>query len=159
MTRTKAILSAAAITSTVLLAILAISVINMIADGTISINVPASTETAQLDQLDQRQAALDQAQGVMGDRQTDYALEIATAQRRVADLQASIDRQRAQNAADKATVEDLKGQLSVVNGSVAQLQVEANAWHQKEADYSAQIAAANEQILALQAQIDQLAGQ
>jgi chromosome segregation ATPase len=159
MTRTKAILSAAGITSTVLLTILAISVINMIGNGTISINLPGADPDPQLQSLEERQQALDQAQGVMGERQTDYAQEIATAQQRLSDLQAEINRQRTQNAADQDTIADLEAQTNAVNGTLAQVESEAGIWQQKEAGYSAEITRLNEQILALQAQIDQLAGQ
>jgi predicted nucleic acid-binding Zn-ribbon protein len=160
MTRAKAILSAAGITSIVLITILAISVINLISNGTITINMPGAVDNkAQLEDLGARQAALDQAAAVMGDRQTDYTVEIATAQRRIADLQVAINAQRAQNTGDAQTIADLEGQMNVANATLGQVEGQAALWQQKEEGYSAEITSLNEQILALQSQIDQLAGQ
>jgi chromosome segregation ATPase len=159
MTRTKAILSAAGITSTVLLTILAISLINMISDGTITINLPSSDNAVQTEDLEARQAALDQASGAMDQRQTDYTIQIATAQQRIADLQAAIDAQRTQNSSDDQTIADLEAQINAVNATLTQVENEAAIWQQKEAGYSTEITALNDQILALQSQINQLAGQ
>jgi chromosome segregation ATPase len=159
MTRTKAILSAAGITSTVLLTILAISLINMISDGTITINLPASDSAVSVDDLEVRQAALEQASGAMDQRQTDYTAQISTAQQHIVDLQAAIDAQRARNTGNEQTIADLEAQLNAANATLAQVEGEAQTWQQKEAGYSAEISALNEQILALQSQIEQLAGQ
>lgn len=153
MTRTKAILSAAGITSTVLLTILAISLINMIASGTIVIRLPATDQQAQLDQLEARQAALDQAAGVMTDRQIDYAAEIAAAEQHVIELQAAIKKQQVTNITNQEAVIELDAQVNAINATIAQLEAEAQLWQTKEAGYAAQIESANEQIRALQSQV------
>lgn len=154
MTRTKAILSAAGITSIVLMTIVAINAINLIADGTIVINLPVTDHQAQLDELSTRQEALDQVEGVMTDRQTDYAAQIEAAQNHIVELEAAIEAQRKANASDAAAISDLAAQAAAANNTAAQLESEAQAWQQKEAGYAAQINAANDQIRALQSQID-----
>lgn len=163
MSRMKAILTAGAITSVVLLAIAAVTVINWIAEGRIVFNSP-SMETAEQDEaylegLQVRQEALDQAVVVMEGREGEYAAQLAEAKQNMQELRRAISDQRAQNEADEMRISELVGQAQAVNGVVYQLEGEAGVWQQREAGYAAQIEAANARIIQLQAQIQQMAGQ
>lgn len=163
MSRMKAVLAAGAITSVVLLAIAAVTLINWIAEGRIVFNSPA-TETAQageayLEELEVRQEALGEAVVVMEGREGEYAAQLAAAEQHIHELRRAISDQRAQNEADEMQMADLEGQVQAVNGVVYQLEGEASVWQNKEAGYAAQIEAANVRIIQLQAQIQQMAGQ
>jgi len=160
MSRMGAILAAAAVTSIVLVALLAIAGINLVSSGVISINMqPTPTADPMAAQLQDRQAALDQAAGVMDKRQEDFALQAKTADVNIAQLKQAIADQAAKNEADQQALAQLQQQVAVENGIAAQLANAAAPLQQQEADYAAQIEAANQQILALKAQIAQMTGQ
>ncbi len=165
MSRPKAILAAGVITSTVILALLAVTIINLIANGTITINMSTPTgassqaDQAGIDQLIERQAQLDNAEGVMQDRRQTYEEQLQTAQTHLEELKQAIADQKVQNAKDEQTLADLQPSVDAANGAVNSLQNEANAWAQKEEAYRAELDGLNQQILALKAQISQLTGQ
>lgn len=164
-TRLKAILAAGAITSTVILALVAIAVVNLISNGTIMINMAAPTagpteaDQAYIDQLTERQTQLNNAEGVMRDRQETYTEQLQTAQAHLEELKQAIAEQKAQNAQDQKTLADLQPGVDSANGTVYVLQKKANGWAQQEETYRAELDALNQQILALKAQVSQLTGQ
>jgi chromosome segregation ATPase len=163
MSRLQAVLSAGAITGVVLLAIIFINLKDKVSITWNGADSGAAAETVTdpgyVEALQGRQEQLDQAASVMGDRQTEFQAQLDAANQTRADLDQAITDQKAQNEADARTITELQPQIAAANGSLGPLEAQAGALQQQEADYAAQIEAANARIIDLRNQITAITGQ
>jgi chromosome segregation ATPase len=104
---------------------------------------------AQQEALLAQQAALEQELQVMRQRETEYNAEIEDANNTIAELTDAVAAGQSLNQAQMAqaqqTIEELRGSLAVMQA--------------REAEYTAQIEAANQSIMTLQGYIDNMAAQ
>ncbi len=104
---------------------------------------------AQQDALLAQQAALEQELQVMREREAEYNAEIEDANNTIAELTDAVAAGQSLNQAQMAqaqqTIEELRGSLAVMQA--------------REAEYAAQIEAANQSIMTLQGYIDNMAAQ
>ncbi len=161
MSRIQAVLSAGAITGIVLLAIIFINLRDKVS---ITWNGSESTaetvsDPAYVEALQGRQEQLNQAANAMTGRQEEFQVQLDAANQTRADLEKAIADQKAQNAADVQTIEELGPQIAAANAALGPLQSSAAALQQQEASYAAQIEAANARILDLRNQVTAITGQ
>ena len=95
----------------------------------------------------------------METRETEYQKQLEAAKQTISELEATIDELESQTETGNATLADYESQLVTANNIAWELRATAEAWQAREAEYAAQIEDANRTILALQAEIQQLAGQ
>ena len=161
MSRIQAVLSAGAITGIVLLVIVFINLKDKVSITWNGSGTAAETanDPAYVEALQSRQDQLDQAASAMEGRQQDFQAQLDTANQTRADLEKAIADQKAQNAADAKTIEELGPQIDAANAALGPLESSAAVLYQREADYAAQIEAANARILDLRNQITAITGQ
>lgn len=168
MSKLKAILAAAGVTSVAVITILALNLPLVFnrgeaepvaeAEETVEAEVDAVDEE-YLNALGERLDQLEEARTVMDERQTTYETQIEAAEQTVTDLEATIEELQGQIVADQESLVAMETEYNNATGYSWQLKQERDAWAAQEAEYSAQIDAANQTILALQAQIQQMTGQ
>jgi len=159
MSNTKSIMAAGVITSLVILALVGLNIYNHRLDAQAAADqtaaeVDAST-AAYVEALTARQAQLDDAVTAMEARHDSYTAQQEDAHQTIVSLQASIAQMEAQLEANDQKIAEYEPQLVELNNTAWSLTQTRNEWRAKEADYSAQIEAANAQIVALQAQLGQ----
>ncbi len=164
MTRMKAIIAAGAITGVVLVAIVALNVDRLSAGGEVS--PPAESEPPtdvlsdpEIQALLQEQQELETAISLMQEREAEYAQQIEAAQQTIEELETTIGELQAEAEADSATIAQYESQLDAARAVVSDLEATAGILWEREAAYTAQIESLNQTILALQAQVQQIAGQ
>jgi chromosome segregation ATPase len=168
MSKLQAILAAAGVTSVVVIAILAMNMPPIFnrdqAEPVVEAEEPVDTAAAAQDEeyinaLGERLDQLDEARTVMDDRQDTYLTQIDAAEQTVTDLQAMLDEMQAQITANQEALVTMETEYNNASGYSWQLKQQRDALAAQEAEYAAQIEAANQTILALQAQIQQMTGQ
>ena len=158
-TKIKALLAAAGITSTVLLAVLALN-------WPVGFNGSQAdnTETAEVDEeyvnaLEERLAQLDEAKVGMEEREASYQTQIETAEQTIVELESTIEEVQAKIASNEEQLVQMEAEYANASGYSWSLQEQRDVLAAQEAEYTAQIESANQTILTLQAQISQMTGQ
>jgi chromosome segregation ATPase len=164
MTGIKAIIAAGAVTGVVLVAIVALNVDRLSAGGEVS--SPAESEPPadvlsdpEIQILLQEQQELEATVSQMQAREAEYAQQIEAAQQTIEELETTIGELQAEAEADSVAIAQYESQIDATNAVVSDLEATAGALREREAAYAAQIENLNQTILALQAQVQQIAGQ
>lgn len=164
MSRTKALLSAGIVTSLVIVVLVGLSIYNHHVDNQAAVDADASdaaaasdseasNEEAYISALNERQGQLDEAVAMMEARRTDYADQLETANQTIENLEVSIAELETRIETNNAKIVEYEPQLAELNYTVWSLIQTRDELAAQEAEYTAQIEAANATVLALQAQI------
>lgn len=156
MSNTKSILGAGVVTSLVILALVGLNLYN----HRLAARADAAAETeaadaAYLEALTARQDQLDQAVTAMEARHDGYTEQLDTANQTIDELEANIEEMQAHLDANNEKLAEYEPELQALNNTAWSLRQTRDEWAAKEASYTAQIEAANAQIVALQAELGQ----
>jgi chromosome segregation ATPase len=165
MSKMKALFSAGIVTSLVIVVLVGLSIYNhrvdnqaaagdIVADDAAVADAEVSAdEAAYIEALNERQGQLDEVVAMMEARRTDYADQLETANQVIEDMEVSIAELEARIETNEAKIAEYEPQLAELNYTVWSLIQTRDELAAQEAEYTAQIEAANATILALQDQI------
>jgi chromosome segregation ATPase len=164
MGRIKAIIAAGAVTGVVLVAVVALNVDRLSAGGEVSSPPESEPPTdvlsdPEIQVLLQEQQDLEAAVSQMQAREAEYTRQIEAAQQTIEELGTTSDELQAEAEADSETIAQYESQIDAMNAVISDLEATAGALREREATYAARIESLNQTILALQAQVQQIAGQ
>ena len=156
MSKANPLFTAGIVTSVVIIALVGLNIYNhRVADQAAAAAEANASNAAYVQALTARQAQLGDALSTMETRRDDYASQLDTATQTIKDLQASIAQLQAHIDENNGKIAEYDPQLTALNNTMWSLAQTRNDLAAKEADYSAQIEAANAAVIALQAQLGQ----